>query len=482
MAPRIPEPVTFADMNEWRRGDVLQNVVIDEAVSEGMGLARVDGFVVFVAGGVPGDVADVTIRNRKKKFAEAGILRIDTPSPDRVTPFCSHFGTCGGCKWQHLSYPAQLAFKQKQVTDAFTRLGKVGTGTVLRILPSEQTTHYRNRLDFTFSDQRWRTPEEMASGSGEGLPGLGFHLPQRFDKVLDIETCYLQDDFSNVVRNTIRDFAIGNHYPFFNLRRQEGLLRNLTLRSSSTGEWMLILVFHHDDTGRIRQLMEAVCARFPTLTSVLYVINPKRNETLHDLEIRTWKGRDYIVEEMEGLKFKISAKSFFQTNSAQALRLYTVVREFSGFNGTENVYDLYTGTGTIANFVSRHCRRVTGVDYVPDAIEDARENARRNNIENTVFYAGDIRATLTPEFVRENGLPDLLITDPPRAGMHEDVTRSIADMAPERIVYVSCNAATQARDIALLADRYATEKIQPVDMFPHTSHVENVALLRKRNP
>jgi 23S rRNA (uracil1939-C5)-methyltransferase len=468
-------------MNTIRSGDILENVAIEEALSEGKSLARHEGFVLFVEGAVPGDTADVEVRYKKKRFAEAKVTRIVTPSPERTDPFCSHFGTCGGCKWQHFSYPGQLAFKQKQVVDALTRIGKLEVIETLPILPSVRTHYYRNRLDFTFSNKRWLTREEIATTDTIIEPALGFHVPQRFDKVLDIHTCYLQDDFSNKIRNAIREFAIANDYSFFDLREQTGLLRNLTIRSTSTGEWMVLLAFHHEDMEKITAILEFISVRFPELTSLLYVINSKRNDTIFDQDIIRFKGRDHIFEEMEGLRFKISAKSFYQTNSDQAYTLYQVARSFAGLTGEESVYDLYTGTGTIANFVSRQCRHVTGIDYVADAIEDAKENSRINGILNTTFFAGDIKETLTNDFIQANGKPDVLITDPPRAGMHEDVTLKIAEMAPEKIVYVSCNPSTQARDLALLTSQYTVEKIQAVDMFPHTSHVENVALLRRRN-
>jgi 23S rRNA (uracil1939-C5)-methyltransferase len=461
---------------------VLEQVTITGVAAEGNALARVDDKVVFVPYAAPGDVVDIQLTRTKSSFAEGRIARFHHYSPLRVEPFCRHFGVCGGCKWQHLRYEEQIGYKQQQVTDSLQRIGKLAIEETLPILGSRQTRYYRNKLEFTFSHKRWLTEDEIhATAPLDGMNGLGFHIPGKFDKVLDIATCYLQDDISNRIRLGVKAYCLAHEgYPFFDLRNQEGLMRNLIIRTSATtGEVMLIVVFFRDDREPREALLAHIAKQFPEITSLLYIINSKCNDTIADQEVNVFCGNDHIREEMEGLRFKIGAKSFYQTNSLQAYELYKVVRAFAGLEGGELVYDLYTGTGTIANFIARRAGKVIGIEYVPEAIEDAKLNASLNGIDNTLFFAGDMRAILTASFIREHGHPDLIITDPPRAGMHEDVVNAILFAAPARLVYVSCNPATQARDLNLLSARYAVKRIQPVDMFPHTHHVENVALLMK---
>ena len=464
-----------------KRGDILESVVIGEAVSEGKCIARSQSLVIFIAGGVPGDIADLRIDKIKSSFAEATVVNIHEPSPHRVVPFCEHFGSCGGCTWQHMTYEMQLQFKQKQVEDALIRLGKIKIPVVNPILPSADTRYYRNRLDFAFSNRRWLTKEEISSGATFDQQALGYHVPKRFDKILDIRKCYLMDDFQNTLRLAVKEICITNGYSFFDQISQQGSMRNMVVRNTTRNEWMAVIIFHEEDKSIIQNLMGELADRFPQITSLLYIINPKRNDTFYDLPVNIFKGEDHITEEMEGLSFRISAKSFYQTNSKQAYTLYKVARDFACLTGKEIVYDLYTGTGTIAQFVSAKAKKVIGVEHTPDAIEDAKANSKRNGITNTEFFAGDIKDTLTKEFVAAHGNPDVVITDPPRAGMHEKVVQRLNEMLPEKIVYVSCNPATQARDLALLDNNYAVEKIQPVDMFPHTTHVENVALLIRRS-
>jgi 23S rRNA (uracil1939-C5)-methyltransferase len=450
--------------------------------AEGKAVAKVDGMVVFVPFAAPGDVADIQLTRRKSSFAEGRVVRFQSLSPVRSEPFCQHFGVCGGCKWQILPYSEQLKYKQQQVTDNLTRIGKVELPAITPILGAPATTFYRNKLEFTFSNRRWLTEEEVSSDREFAqMNALGFHIPGMFDKVLDIEKCWLQDDLSNQIRTAIRDFCLQNGYSFFDLRNQHGLMRTLLIRNSSIGERMVIVVFYEDDAEKRKQLMDFIVTTFPQITSLIYIVNQKANDTITDQEVVTWKGRDYIVEEMEGLQFRIGPKSFYQTNSEQAYHLYQVARSFAQLTGGELVYDLYTGTGTIANFVARNAKKVIGIEYVEEAIADARVNAEINGIGNTLFFAGDMKDVLTAAFIAEHGHPDVIITDPPRAGMHDDVVSAILLAAPERIVYVSCNPATQARDLNLLDSRYRVTRVQPVDMFPHTHHVENVVLLEKRD-
>ena len=463
---------------------LLEKVTITDVAAEGKALAKVNDMVVFVPYVVPGDVVDLQVKRKKNKYAEAVAVNFHEYSPMRAVPFCQHYGVCGGCKWQCLSYADQIKYKQKQVTDNLTRIGKVELPEISPILGSEKTEFYRNKLEFTFSDKRWLTEEEVkADVQYDQMNAVGFHIPGAFDKVLAIEKCWLQDDISNQIRNTIRDYAYEHGLAFYNIRNHEGLLRNLMIRTSSTGEQMVLLqvrVSSDKDLEETKKLLAHVADKFQQITSLLYVVNNKCNDTINDLDVEVFKGNDHIFEEMEGLRFKVGPKSFYQTNSEQAYNLYKVTREFAGLTGDELVYDLYTGTGTIANFVSRKAKKVVGIEYVPEAIEDAKVNSAINNITNTLFYAGDMKDMLTQDFINEHGRPDVIITDPPRAGMHNDVIDVILFAEPKRIVYVSCNPATQARDLSLLDAKYKVMAVQPVDMFPHTHHVENVVLLEKR--
>ena len=464
----------------------LQNIQVVDIAEEGKGIGRSDEMVIFIDKAVPGDLVDVEVMRRKKKFYEARIQQIIQPSEHRTEPFCQHFGACGGCKWQHMNYDAQLIFKQKSVADALQRLAKVEVGGIEPILPSVATRYYRNKLEYTFSDKRWLTDQDMLNRdeSDTEMNALGYHIPGRFDKILDINHCHLQADPSNDIRNSLRDFALQNKISFYDLKAHQGTLRNLIIRTSTTGELMVIMVFAFADAEDVKMVMEFLKQSFPQITSLLYILNQKKNDTIFDQEIKVYDGPDHIFESMPAgkpgnpiLKFKIGPKSFYQTNSDQAYELYKIARDFAGFKGDELVYDLYTGAGTIANFIAADVKEVIGIEYVPTAIEDAYINSEINNISNTKFFAGDMKDVLNAEFTNLHGKPDVVITDPPRAGMHMDVVRRLLEMEAEKIVYISCNAATQARDIALLKEKYAVSRIKPVDMFPHTQHVENVVLL-----
>lgn len=460
---------------------LLENVEIVKIAAEGKSIAYIDEKVLFVPHTVPGDVVDVQVTRKRKSFLEGFVVRFKTYSPIRVEAPCTYFGSCGGCKWQNLPYEQQLEFKQQEVLDNLQRIGKVELQNISPIIPSGETFYYRNKLEFTFSDKRFLTREEVNSDVAlERPPALGFHVPGLFDKVVDIHHCYLQPDPSNPIRNFIREFALKKGYSFYNIRDHVGLLRTLLIRTSSTGEVMVIVVFGEEAQEKQEILLNAVQERFPEITSLMYVVNTKMNDTFTDLEIHCYAGRDHIFEEMEGLWFKIGPKSFYQTNSGQAYNLYKRTRELAGLTGSETVYDLYTGTGTIANFIARNAARVIGIEYVPEAIEDARVNAGINGIKNTLFFAGDMKNVLNEAFIAQHGRPDVIITDPPRAGMHQDVVETILHAAPDRIVYVSCNSATQARDLQLLDQAYEVAAVQAVDMFPHTHHVENIVLLRRR--
>ena len=444
--------------------------------AEGKAIAKVNDLVIFVPYVVPGDVVDLQIKRKKHHYAEAVAVKFHEYSRERAVPFCQHYGVCGGCKWQVLPYSEQIKYKQKQVTDNLTRIGKIELPEISPILGSEKTQFYRNKLEYTFSNKRWLTEEEIKQNVVyEQMNAVGFHIPNAFDKVLAIEKCWLQDDISNRIRNTVRDYAYEHNYSFI----------NMIIRTSTTGELMVILIAKIEEEVEelrlFKQLLQYVADTFPEITSLLYIINNKRNDTITDLDVYTFKGKDHIFEEMEGLRFKIGPKSFYQTNSEQAYNLYKIARNFAGLTGKELVYDLYTGTGTIANFVSKQARQVIGIEYVPEAIEDAKVNAEINGIKNTLFFAGDMKDMLTQDFINQYGRPDVIITDPPRAGMHQDVVDVILFAEPKRIVYVSCNPATQARDLQLLDVKYKVKAIQPVDMFPHTHHVENVVLLELRN-
>lgn len=458
---------------------MIEGLHITTLAAEGKAMGKVDNQVVFVPMTVPGDVVDVQVRKHHRRFMEATVVRFIEKSPLRVEPFCEHFGVCGGCKWQSLPYEEQLNQKTKQVEDQLVRIGHLDIPEVRPCLGSERTREYRNKLEFTFADKRWLTYEEIAEGGDiVTTPAVGFHIPGCFDKVLDIRKCHLQVDLSNRIRLATKQFCIDNGYSFHNARAHEGLMRTMVIRTASTGEVMVIVVFNENDTERINALMSHLRDMFPEITSLIYMINEKWNDSLGDREPICFAGKDHIIEEMEGLKFKVGPKSFYQTNSEQAYELYKVTRDFADLKPTDTLYDLYTGTGTIANFCARRAKRVVGVEYVPEAIEDAKVNSMINSIDNTTFYAGDMKDVLSDDFIKRNGQPDVIILDPPRAGVDERVIEVIKRAAPQRMVYVSCNPSTQARDLALLSDMYTIEAVQPVDMFPHTHHVENVVKLR----
>lgn len=460
---------------------VLPEIEITGVAAEGKSIARFNDMVIFIPFGAPGDIADIKIDRKKHSYAEGHIERLITPSPIRTQPRCEHFTVCGGCRWQHLPYEYQLECKQKQVTDALTRIAKVELSEISPIIGSKEIWHYRNKMEYTFSNKKWLTFDQLRSG--EEFPerdAAGFHIPGAFDKVLDINRCHLQDDFGNRLRNFIKDYGKAEGMSFYDLKSNSGFLRTLMIRIASTGEIMVLMAVGEDNQCAIQKLMSAINDRFPEITSLSYVINTKLNDTFADLDIVTFSGRSYIEERMDDLRFRIGPKSFYQTNSEQAHRLYEVARDFADLNGGELVYDLYTGTGTIANFVAKCCRKVIGIEYVEDAIKDARINSEVNGIENTLFFAGDMKDVLTDDFIDEHGHPEVMIVDPPRAGMHGDVVNVILNAEPERIVYVSCNPATQARDLALLDEKYKVVRVQPVDMFPHTHHVENVVKLQRR--
>lgn len=460
---------------------ILENVLITGVAAEGKAIAKVNDVVIFVPFAVPGDVVNLQVTRKKSSFMEARVINFVEKSAIRAEPFCEHFGVCGGCKWQILPYEEQLKHKQTEVENNLKRIGKVSLPKITPILGSAKTTFYRNKLEFTFSNKRWLSYEDIKSGKEfDHLNGVGFHIPGMFDKVLDIHKCWLQDDIQNEIRNEIRSYAVEHGLTFFDIRAQEGFLRTMIVRTTSTGELMLIVAFFHEDKPAREKLLSHLAEKFPQITSLLYVINEKANDTITDQEVITFKGNDAIYEEMEGLKFKIGPKSFYQTNSEQAYELYKIARNYAELIGDELVYDLYTGTGTIANFVAKNAKKVIGIEYVPEAIEDAKVNSDLNGIENTFFFAGDMKDVLTADFINKHGRPDVIITDPPRAGMHADVINAILLAEPKRIVYVSCNAATQARDLGLLDEKYRVTAVRPVDMFPHTHHVENVVQLRIR--
>lgn len=460
---------------------IFEAVTITDIAAEGKAIAKVNDVVVFVPFVVPGDVVDLQVTRKKSNFMEARAIKFHSYAERRCAPICEHYGICGGCKWQILPYDEQIKYKQQQVVDNLTRIGKIELPGISPILGSAKTSFYRNKLEFTFSNKRWRTNEEIAEGKVfDTMNAVGFHIPGAFDKVLDINKCWLQTEDSNEIRNEIRRYALEKGLTFFDLKIQEGFLRTLMIRTTSTGELMVIVVFYYEDKAEQDSLLQHLANKFPQITSLLYVVNSKANDTITDQEILVFKGNECIYEEMEGLKFKIGPKSFYQTNSDQAYELYKVARSMAQLTGNELVYDLYTGTGTIANFVAKSAKQVVGIEYVPEAIADAKVNARLNKIDNTLFYAGDMKDILNTAFIEQHGKPDVIITDPPRAGMHDDVIKAILFADPKRIVYVSCNPATQARDLNLLDENYKVTAVQPVDMFPHTHHVENVVLLEKR--
>ncbi len=460
---------------------LLRNIEISTIAAEGKAIAKYEDMVIFVPFAAPGDVADIQITRKRRNYMEGTIVRLHNRSGFRKEPFCEHFGVCGGCKWQHLDYSRQLEAKQQQVIDHFNRIGKFRFPDPEPVLASERTMFYRNKLEFTFTSRRWLSDDEVSGNEIiEDKSGAGFHIPGRFDKVLDIKKCYLQDEPSNEIRLAVKEYAREHGLEFFDLVKQQGFLRTLVIRTSSTGEVMVIVVFFHEDKPVREKLLSHLAGRFPGLTSLMYVINPKANDTIGDLDAKLFSGRDHILESMEDLQFKIGPKSFYQTNSLQAIELYRIAREYATPLKDEIIYDLYTGTGTIAAFIARYCKSVTGLEYVPEAIEDAKFNAKLNGLDNTAFYSGDIKDTLTPDFIRMNGMPDTIITDPPRTGMHQSVVEKILEIAPPRIVYISCNSATQARDIGLMDSRYRIDRLRAIDMFPHTHHIENVVLLHRR--
>lgn len=460
---------------------VLENVLIEDVAAEGKALAHVDGVVIFVPFAVPGDVVDIKVTKKKRNYMEGYVTRIVKESVHRQAPFCQHFGVCGGCKWQPLPYQMQLQAKQAQVYDQLVRIGHLDVPELLPIIGSDKTFGYRNKLEFTFSERRWLLDgEDPESLTPEQRLGLGFHVGKFFDKVLDIEKCWLQPSPSNEIRLFIKDYAIKNGLTFFNIREHTGFLRTMVIRTTESGKVMLIVTFYHEDKASREALLDAVAEKFPQISSLYYVINGKANDSIADQECILYRGEEAIYEQMEGLTFRIGPKSFYQTNTAQALKLYTVARDFAQLDGSQVVYDLYTGTGTIAQFVSSLAKKVVGVEYVPEAIEDAKENAKRNGIDNCVFYAGDMKDVLNAEFIEANGHPNVIILDPPRAGIHPDVAKVILEATPDRIVYVSCNPASQARDLAMLCSDYEITAVRPVDMFPQTHHVENVVALKRK--
>lgn len=481
---KMDEPVPKSP--PYRKGDLLDQVRIETMAAEGKCLARVEGRVLFIAGGAPGDLVEVQLTKIKSAFLEGRVTRVIERSPDRSEPFCTHFGVCGGCSWQHINYPTQLRYKHQQVIDNLERIGGLRLPPVSPILGSTRETSYRNKLDFTFTSNRWLTPEEFAAGNGFGDPGLGYHIPRMYDKVFDVRECFLQPLPSNEIRLEVKRVALQEGIPFFDLRKQVGFVRTLTIRTANTGEVMVILQVTYDKMEWIEKILEALAARFPEITSYFYVINGKRNDTFADLDMVCWRGNPYITETMQKpdnsgvLHFRVGPKSFYQTNSLQAEQLYRVAWKMADLRGDEHVYDLYTGTGTIANYVASHAQSVVGLEYVDAAIQDAKANSILNKITNTSFFAGDMKDLLSRSFMDTHGRPDVVITDPPRAGMHEDVCKVLLEASPERIVYVSCNPATQARDLKLLSDKYAITAVQPVDMFPQTVHVENVARLDRK--
>jgi 23S rRNA (uracil1939-C5)-methyltransferase len=482
-----------------KKGDVIENIVVETMAAEGKCLSRVNGLVLFIEGAAPGDVVDVSLTKIKSSFLEGKAVKVKTLSPNRATPFCSHFGLCGGCSWQHLQYGIQLTYKQQQVIDNLERIGGLTLPPISTIVASEKIQYYRNKLDYTFSSHRWLTYEEVASIKAIALqedseettipaePALGYHMPKKFDRVFDVKECFLQPDPSNGIRLAVKDEAVKNNIPFFDLRRQTGFLRTITIRTANTGETMIILQVTEDKMEWTEKILNRLAKDFPQITSFNYIINAKRNDTFHDLDIICWKGNPYITEQMQkpdgsgALQFRVGPKSFYQTNSDQAFELYKVAWQLADLKGDELVYDLYTGTGTIANFVAGQAKKVVGLEYVAAAIDDAKVNSQINGITNTDFYAGDIKDLLDDEFLSVHGRPDTIITDPPRNGMHEDVCKMLLKAEPKVIVYVSCNPATQARDLKILSEKYEITAVQPVDMFPHTTHVENVVRLVRRN-
>lgn len=461
-------------------GKLLENITIESAGAEGNCIARWEGKVVFVKNAVPGDVCDLKVIGKKKKFLLGEIAILHKSGPQRVTPFCKHFGSCGGCKWQQMDYQGQLAFKTQQVKDAFDRIGKIPYDEIPLALGSVNTQTYRNKMEYTYSHSRWLTRAQLDGDAFIEEPGLGFHVPKRYDKIVHIEKCWLQDDYSNQIRNWCYEYAMRNEISMYDARKQEGMLRNLMLRNNRKGEWMVLQTFRYNETEVIEAMMKAMDEAFPQIKSLLFSVNEKVNDSIYDLNIQQYSGVSFLTEMIDDLEFKIRPKSFFQTNPTQAEQLYNITLEFAGLTGNENVYDLYCGTGTISLFLAKAAKRVVGIESVPQAIEDANENAATNKVTNCDFVVGDMKDELNDRFTDKYGSPDVIVTDPPRAGMHPDVVKQIVKLAPEKVVYVSCNPATQARDLDLMRELYEVARVQPVDMFPHTHHVENVVLLRKK--
>ncbi|MFV0540911.1 MAG: 23S rRNA (uracil(1939)-C(5))-methyltransferase RlmD [Aestuariibaculum sp.] len=469
-------------MSRKHKNKIFTNLEVLDTAAKGKSITKApDGKIIFLPNAVPGDVVDVQTFKKRKAYYEGKAIVFHKLSNKRTEPVCEHFGTCGGCKWQNMDYNHQLYYKQKEVTDNLIRIGHIELPEAIPILGSEKQYFYRNKMEFSFSDSRWLTSEEIKSSTDlDNKNALGFHIPGMWDKILDINSCHLQEDPSNAIRNAVKQFAIDNNLAFFNTRNQSGFLRTMMIRTSSTGEIMVLIQFFNDDKTKRESILDFIAKTFPHINSLLYVINEKGNDTIYDQEVICYKGKDHIFEEMEGLKFKINAKSFYQTNSLQAFELYKITRDFAELTGNELVYDLYTGTGTIAQFVSKKAKKVVGVEAVPDAILAAKENAKRNNITNCEFFVGDMKHVFNQEFINTHGTPDIIITDPPRDGMHKDVVQQILNIAPKKVVYVSCNSATQARDLALMNNMYKVTRTQAVDMFPQTFHVENVVLLERR--
>ncbi len=471
----------FCHMSRKKKFHLFENIEVIDTAAKGKSVAKApDGRIIFLSNVVPGDIVDVQTGRKRKSYFEGKAIKIHKYSDKRTEPVCDHFGVCGGCKWQNMKYEEQLAYKQKEVTNNLIRIGHLDLPEITPIAGCKEVYFYRNKMEFSFSDSRWLTNEEIKSGKEyDDKNACGFHIPRMWDKILDIDKCHLQEDPSNEIRNSIKNFATSNNISFFNPRNQHGMLRTLLIRISSIGEIMIVVQFFEDDKEKRELLLNYIVEKFPKITSLQYVINNKGNDTIYDQNVIVYKGKDHIIEEMEGLKFKINAKSFYQTNSAQAYELYKIIRDFANLTGDEIVYDLYTGIGTIAQFIAKNAKKVIGVESVPEAIADAKINAKNNNIDNTEFFVGDMAKIFTQEFVRQNGVPDVIITDPPRDGMHKKVIEQIINILPKKIVYVSCNSATQARDLALMKDYYTIVKTQAVDMFPQTHHVENVVLLEK---
>lgn len=465
-------------MKKEKKRIVLENIIVTDYAAEGKALAKIDGKVIFISGAVPGDVVDIFLTKNKKDWAEARVIEIKQPSTERQLPFCKHFGLCGGCKWQMLPYAKQLQYKQQEVEQNLKRIGKVDLPELMPIVGADDDKHYRNKLEFTFSNKRYLLPEEMATEETTlQSNALGFHVPRLFDKIIDIQECFLMDDVNNSIRNTVRDFALLHNFTFYDVRQHTGWLRNIVIRYCTTGELMVNIIFNTEDEENRKLLLDDLLLKVPSISTLLYTINPKFNDTIYDLTPVTYFGKGYAIEKLENFSFKISPKSFFQTNTKQAEKLYQITRKFAGLTGNEVVYDLYCGTGSIGIFLSQGAKKIIGVEAIEDAIEDAKENAALNAINHTYFFAGDVIKICNDEFFTTHGKPDVVITDPPRAGMHEKLVNKLLNIEAPKIVYVSCNTATQARDIGLLNEKYSVQKIQPVDMFPHTHHIECVVLL-----